>query len=74
MQKKLKYLSKVLIYQQAICDKNVWYKIRTSSDRYYYELFRINQMGDCLEFVFSPKEYPAELHEAHPNYRIYYKL
>jgi beta-lactamase regulating signal transducer with metallopeptidase domain len=55
-------------------DKNIWYKIRSSSDRYYYELHRINKNGDCLEYVYSPREYPLELSEDHPNYRIYYKL
>ena len=58
-------------------DQNTWYNIRTSGSRYNYSLFRINDQGDRLEFVFHTyrsNEYPTSIPEDHPNYRIYYKL
>jgi beta-lactamase regulating signal transducer with metallopeptidase domain len=55
-------------------DQNLWLKVRTSSDRYYYELNRISDRGNCLEYVYSPYEYPTELNSEQANYRMYFKL
>jgi len=55
-------------------DQNTWYKVRTSSDRYYYELIRISKSGAYYELVFTPNSYPDALDPKHPNYRAYYRF
>ena len=52
---------------------NIWYKIEPFVVMSNYELWKISNSGDTLEFVFATQNYPDKIDPNHANYRIYYR-